>query len=48
LQQAGLVVNLANLFTGEYREAQRLGVDAVTAGDPAAARAALAEQGDGR
>jgi glycerophosphoryl diester phosphodiesterase len=48
LQQAGLVVNLANLFTGEYSEAQRLGVDAVTAGDPAAARAALARRGNGR
>ena len=48
LQQAGIVVNLANLFTGEYGEAQRLGVDAVTTGDPAAARAALAKRGNGR
>jgi glycerophosphoryl diester phosphodiesterase len=48
LQEGGFVVNLANLFTGEYSEAQRLGVDAVTAGDPAAARTALAKQGDGR
>jgi glycerophosphoryl diester phosphodiesterase len=48
LQRAGLIVNLANLFTGDYSEAQRLGVDAVTAGDPAAARAALAIKGDGR
>jgi glycerophosphoryl diester phosphodiesterase len=43
LQAAGLIVNLAELFTGDYREAERLGVDAVTAGDPAAARAALAK-----
>jgi glycerophosphoryl diester phosphodiesterase len=48
LQEGGFVVNLANLFTGEYGEAQRLGVDAVTARDPAAARAALAKEGDGR
>jgi glycerophosphoryl diester phosphodiesterase len=41
LQGAGLYVNLGNLFTEEYGEAQRLGVDAVTTGDPAAARAAL-------
>jgi glycerophosphoryl diester phosphodiesterase len=41
LQGAGLYVNLCNLFTAEYAEARRLGVDAVTAGDPAAARAAL-------
>jgi glycerophosphoryl diester phosphodiesterase len=48
LQRAGLIVNLANLFTGEYSEALRLGVDAVTAGDPAAARAVLATQGKGQ
>lgn len=41
LQEAGLVVNLGELFTGDYAEAQRLGVDAVSTGDPAAARAAL-------
>jgi glycerophosphoryl diester phosphodiesterase len=41
LQKAGLVVSLANLFTGDYADALRLGVDAVTATDPAAARAAL-------
>ena len=41
LQQAGRVVSLANLFTGDYADALRLGVNAVTATDPAAARAAL-------
>jgi len=41
LQEAGLFVNLGELFTGDYAEARRLGVDAVTTGDPAAARAAL-------
>jgi len=41
LQGAGLVVNLCDLFTGDYAEARRLGVDAVTTTDPAAARAAL-------
>ena len=44
LQQAGLLVNLANLFTGNYAEVLRLGVDAVTAGDPGAARAAILEE----
>jgi glycerophosphoryl diester phosphodiesterase len=42
LQAAGLIVSLANLFTADYAEALRLGVDAVTATDPAAAREALA------
>jgi glycerophosphoryl diester phosphodiesterase len=41
LQEAGLIVNLATLFTADYREAQRLGVDAVTAPDPGAARKVL-------
>jgi glycerophosphoryl diester phosphodiesterase len=41
LQEAGLMVNLANLFTSDYAEAVRMGVDAVTATDPAAARAVL-------
>ena len=41
LQEAGLATCLVNLFTGDYREAQRLGVDAVSAPDPGAARAAL-------
>lgn len=41
LQESGLMVNLANLFTADYAEALRMGVDAVTATDPAAARAAL-------
>jgi glycerophosphoryl diester phosphodiesterase len=41
LQQAGLVVNLANLFTADYAEALRLGVDAVTVMNPGEARAAL-------
>jgi glycerophosphoryl diester phosphodiesterase len=41
LQEAGLVVNLADLFSAEYAEAQRLGVDAVTVTDPGEARAAL-------
>ena len=44
LRRAGLVVNLANLFTGDYAEALHLGVDAVTATDPAAARAALSHR----
>jgi glycerophosphoryl diester phosphodiesterase len=42
LQRVGLYVNLCDLFTDEYTEARRLGVDAVTTKDPAAARAALA------
>jgi len=41
LHQAGCLVNLVDLFTADYREAQRFGVDAVTAQDPRAARAAL-------
>jgi glycerophosphoryl diester phosphodiesterase len=41
LQEAGLMVNLANLFTADYAEALRLGVDAITATNPAAARAVL-------
>ena len=41
LQQAGLCVNLADLFTADYDQARHLGVDAVTTADPAAARAAL-------
>jgi len=42
LQAAGLTVVLTNLFTADYAEATRLGVDALSAKDPAAARAALA------
>ena len=41
LQAAGLTVVLTNLFTADYAEATRLGVDALSAKDPAAARAAL-------
>jgi glycerophosphoryl diester phosphodiesterase len=41
LQEAGLLVNLANVFTGDYQEALHLGVDAVTVTDPGAARVAL-------
>ncbi len=41
LQQAGVRVALANLFTGDYAEALRLGVDAVHSGDPGGARAVL-------
>jgi glycerophosphoryl diester phosphodiesterase len=44
LQAAGLTVMLTSLFTGDYAEALRLGVDAVTAKDPGAARAALAPE----
>jgi glycerophosphoryl diester phosphodiesterase len=44
LQKAGLKVNLANLFTADYSEALRLGVDAVSTTDPGAARAVLAPQ----
>lgn len=39
LQQAGIRVALTNLFTGDYSEALRLGVDAVHSGDPGKARA---------
>jgi glycerophosphoryl diester phosphodiesterase len=42
LQGAGLLVNLTNVFTGDYTEALRLGVDAVTATDPGGARAVAA------
>lgn len=41
LQDAGLAVTLTNLFTEDYIEALNLGVNAVTATDPGAARAAL-------
>jgi glycerophosphoryl diester phosphodiesterase len=41
LHQAGLRVCLNELFTEEYAEALRLGVDAVTARDPGRARAVL-------
>lgn len=41
LRQAGLLVNLTNVFTSDYREALRLGVDAITVTDPGAAHAAL-------
>ncbi len=41
LKEAGLLVCLTGLFTAEYAEAIRLGVDAVTVEDPAAARLAL-------
>jgi glycerophosphoryl diester phosphodiesterase len=41
LKEAGLRVCLTGLFTAEYAEAIRLGVDAVTAEDPIAARQAL-------
>lgn len=43
LHEAGYRVCLNELFTNEYGEAARLGVDAVTAADPGAARAALDE-----
>ncbi|MGD8793128.1 MAG: glycerophosphodiester phosphodiesterase family protein [Anaerolineae bacterium] len=43
LHGAGLAVNLSSLFTGDYAMARHLGVDAVSAGDPRAARAALGE-----
>lgn len=41
LQAAGLKVSLCELFTGDYRQALDLGVDAVTAPNPQAAREAL-------
>lgn len=44
LQAAGCIVCLTNLFSGDYTEAVRLGVDAVTADHPGAARAALARE----
>jgi glycerophosphoryl diester phosphodiesterase len=43
LKEAGLLVCLTGLFTAEYSEAVRLGVDAVTAEDPFAARSALSQ-----
>jgi glycerophosphoryl diester phosphodiesterase len=43
LKESGLLVCLTGLFTAEYAEAVRLGVDAVTAEDPVAARVALSE-----
>jgi glycerophosphoryl diester phosphodiesterase len=45
LQSAGLLVNLTNLFTEEYAEAERLGADAVTTGNPAAACQVLGSLG---
>jgi glycerophosphoryl diester phosphodiesterase len=39
--EAGIQVALANLFTNDYGEAQRLGVDAIVTKDPATARVAL-------
>jgi glycerophosphoryl diester phosphodiesterase len=47
LQQAGLLVNLVNVFTGDYREALHLGVDALTVTDPGAAHAVLGEMAIG-
>lgn len=41
LHEAGIQVALANLFTGDYGEALRLGVDAVHCGNPGAARAEI-------
>jgi glycerophosphoryl diester phosphodiesterase len=41
LQEVGLIVNLVNLFTDDYAEALRLGVDAITTTDPSAALQAL-------
>ncbi len=43
LQEAGLVVNLANVFTDDYAQARHLGVDSISASDPGAARMALAQ-----
>jgi glycerophosphoryl diester phosphodiesterase len=43
LKEAGVLVCLAGLFTAEYAEAVRLGVDAVTAEDPIAARMVLSK-----
>jgi glycerophosphoryl diester phosphodiesterase len=48
LQAAGLRVCLVNLFTADYADALCLGVDAVTAEDPSAARAALAARREGQ
>lgn len=42
LHAAGICVNLCNLFTEDYEQARRLGIDAVTTTDPATARAELA------
>jgi glycerophosphoryl diester phosphodiesterase len=41
LQAAGLTVVLTGVFDGHYAQAAALGVDVLTASDPAAARAAL-------
>ena len=41
LREAGLRVNLAGLFTDDYAEVLRLGVDAVTVRDPGPAQRAL-------
>jgi hypothetical protein len=41
LRSAGIVVALGNIFTGDYTEAMRMGVDIVSAKDPGAARAML-------
>ena len=43
LKEAGVLFCLAGLFTAEYAEAVRLGVDAVTAEDPIAASLALSK-----
>jgi glycerophosphoryl diester phosphodiesterase len=43
LQEAGIMVNLGGLFTGDYAEAVRLGTDAVTTTDPGAAKVILSE-----
>jgi glycerophosphoryl diester phosphodiesterase len=48
LQEAGYLVNLTDLFTADYDEAVRLGVNGVTAKDPGAAWAALAQSGHSR
>jgi glycerophosphoryl diester phosphodiesterase len=47
LQEAGRLVNLVNVFTGDYHQALRLGVDAITVTDPGAARAVLGEVATG-
>jgi glycerophosphoryl diester phosphodiesterase len=41
LRSAGIIVALGNIFTGDYTEAMRMGVDIVSAKDPGAARAML-------
>lgn len=47
LHAAGYLLCLNDLFTGDYAQVLRLSMDAVTAGDPGAARAALRLDGDG-